>query len=152
MTRASQCKKGYKSCQEKPESRANNAPAHARAIEARRLPRAAGDFVLVEIAELLRNKLREGDIPCRYGGEELVMVMPGATKEITAARAESMRATIEKHAFVYQGNNLNGVTVSLGVAEYPQDGDTAISLMKAADMALYRAKDSGRNQVVLAGQ
>lgn len=112
----------------------------------------AGDFVLVEIAELLRNKLREGDIPCRYGGEELVMVMPGATKEITAARAESMRETIEKHAFVYQGNNLNGVTVSLGVAEYPQDGDTSISLMKAADTALYRAKDSGRNQVVLAGQ
>ena len=62
----------------------------------------AGDFVLVEISDLLRSKLRAGDIACRYGGEELVMVMPGATKEITAARAESMREAIEKHDFVLQ--------------------------------------------------
>ncbi len=110
----------------------------------------AGDFVLVEISELLRSKLREGDIACRYGGEELVMIMPGATKEITATRAEAMREAIEKHEFIYQGNNLNGVTVSLGVSEYPQDGDSSLALIKAADSALYRAKDGGRNQVVLA--
>jgi len=110
----------------------------------------AGDFVLVEIAELLRSKLRSGDIACRFGGEELVLIMPGASKEIAAIRAESMREAIEQHEFVYQGNNLNGVTVSLGVAEYPRDGDTSMVLMKAADTALYRAKDGGRNQVALA--
>ncbi|PPC93695.1 MAG: hypothetical protein CTY33_07105 [Methylotenera sp.] len=110
----------------------------------------AGDFVLVEIAELLRSKLRSGDIACRFGGEELVLVMPGASKEIAAMRAESMRAAIEQHEFVYQGKNLNGVTASLGVSEYPQDGDTAVALMKAADTALYRAKGAGRNQVMLA--
>ncbi len=110
----------------------------------------AGDFVLVEIAELLRSKLRSGDIACRFGGEEMVLVMPGASKEITATRAETVREMIEKHEFVYQGKNLNGVTASLGVAEYPQDGDTSAALMKAADTALYRAKDGGRNQVVLA--
>ncbi|MBA3696619.1 MAG: diguanylate cyclase [Methylotenera sp.] len=110
----------------------------------------AGDFVLVEIAELLRSKLRSGDIACRFGGEELVLVMPGASKEIAAMRAESMRAAIEQHEFVYQGKNLNGVTASLGVSEYPHDADTSVGLMKAADTALYRAKAAGRNQVMLA--
>lgn len=110
----------------------------------------AGDFVLVEIAELLRAKLRSGDIACRFGGEEMVLIMPGASKDIAAIRAETMRETIEQHEFVYQGKNLNGVTVSLGVAEYPRDGDTSMALMKAADTALYRAKDSGRNQIALA--
>jgi diguanylate cyclase (GGDEF)-like protein len=106
--------------------------------------------VLVEIAELLRSKLRSSDIACRFGGEELVLVMPGASKEIAAMRAESMRAAIEQHEFVYQGKNLNGVTASLGVSEYPQDADTSAALMKAADTALYRAKAAGRNQVMLA--
>jgi diguanylate cyclase (GGDEF)-like protein/PAS domain S-box-containing protein len=110
----------------------------------------AGDFVLVEIAELLRSKLRSGDIACRFGGEEIVLIMPGASKEIAATRAENLRQTIEKHEFIYQGKNLNGVTVSMGVADYPQDGDNSAALMKAADTALYRAKDGGRNQVVLA--
>lgn len=110
----------------------------------------AGDFVLTELAELIFSKLREGDIACRYGGEELVLVMPGASKEITAKRAEFLRESIEKHEFVYQGNNLHGVTVSLGVADYPVDGDSAASLMKAADTALYQAKAAGRNRVMLA--
>lgn len=110
----------------------------------------AGDFVLTEIADLIRSKLRVGDIPCRYGGEELLLVMPSATKEITAARAEFLREAIEKHEFVYKGKNLMGVTASFGVADYPTDGDTPPVLIKAADSALYKAKDSGRNRVVLA--
>jgi diguanylate cyclase (GGDEF)-like protein len=110
----------------------------------------AGDSVLVGISDLLRSKLRKGDIACRYAGEELVMVMPGTTKEITAARAELMREAIEKHEFVYKGRKLLGVTVSVGVANYPADGDSSATLMKAADSALYQAKDAGRNRVVLA--
>ena len=110
----------------------------------------AGDFVLTEIADLIRAKLRAGDIPCRYGGEELILVMPGATKEITATRAEYLREAIEKHELIYQGKNLSGVTASFGVSAHPSDGDSAASLIKAADSALYKAKDGGRNRVVLA--
>jgi len=110
----------------------------------------AGDYVLAEIANLIRSKLRSGDIACRYGGEELVLVMPGASKQIAAARAELVRELVEKHQFLYKGQDLSGVTVSLGVANYPEDGDNASTLMKGADTALYRAKDEGRNRVVLA--
>jgi diguanylate cyclase (GGDEF)-like protein/PAS domain S-box-containing protein len=112
----------------------------------------AGDYVLAEIAGLIRSKLRSGDIACRYGGEELVLVMPGAYKEIAAQRAELIRDLVEKHKFLYKGQDLSGVTVSLGVANYPGDGDNANTLMKSADKALYRAKDSGRNRVVLAAE
>jgi diguanylate cyclase (GGDEF)-like protein/PAS domain S-box-containing protein len=110
----------------------------------------AGDYVLAEIANLIRSKLRSGDIACRYGGEELVLVMPGASKQIAAARAELVRELVEKHQFLHKGQDLSGVTVSMGVANYPEDGDNASTLMKAADTALYRAKDEGRNRVILA--
>jgi diguanylate cyclase (GGDEF)-like protein len=109
-----------------------------------------GDFVLVQIAEIVRSKLRSADVPCRYGGEELALVMPGATKEIGMARAESVRKAIEIHEFVINGKKLESVTVSMGVADYPADGANLTSLLKAADTALYQAKDSGRNKVVAA--
>jgi diguanylate cyclase (GGDEF)-like protein/PAS domain S-box-containing protein len=109
----------------------------------------AGDYVLTEIAEIIRSKLREGDVPCRYGGEELVMIMPGAAKEITAARAEIVRLAIEGHEFLYKGKTLGNVTASLGVATYPDDGLISTVLLKVADTALYLAKDSGRNKVVV---
>ncbi|MGH8502204.1 MAG: sensor domain-containing diguanylate cyclase [Gammaproteobacteria bacterium] len=110
----------------------------------------AGDFVLVSIAELVRSKLRVEDVACRFGGEELALVMPGVSKDAAAGRAESMREATERHEFVYKGKSLAGVTISLGVANYPADGDTPAALMKAADSALYLAKDSGRNRVVAA--
>ena len=112
----------------------------------------AGDFVLVEIAEIMRSKLRDGDVACRYGGEELTMIILGATKEITADRAEMVRSAIEKHEFVFKGKTLAGVTASLGVAAYPEDGHIATTLLKAADTALYQAKDLGRNKVVVSGR
>ncbi len=76
--------------------------------------------------------------------------MPGAFKDIAAKRAELIRELVEKHQFLYKGQDLSGVTVSLGVADYPEDGDNATALMRAADKALYLAKDEGRNRVVLA--
>jgi diguanylate cyclase (GGDEF)-like protein/PAS domain S-box-containing protein len=111
----------------------------------------AGDYVLVEIAEIVRSKLRVGDVPCRYGGEELVLVMPGVPKETAAARAEVVRKAVEKHEFIHRGKSLSGITISLGVANYPTDGDTPAALLKAADSMLYLAKESGRNKVVVAG-
>lgn len=110
----------------------------------------AGDFVLVEVATLLQSKLRAGDIACRYGGEELVLVMPGASKEIAAQRAEQMRVAIENHEFIYKDKNLSGVTASFGVASYPANGDTHSRLVKCIDDALYEAKTEGRNRVVVA--
>ncbi len=112
----------------------------------------AGDFVLTEIAEIMRSKLRDGDIACRYGGEELVMVILGAGKAITGERAEAVRAAIEKHPFTYKGQPLASVTASLGVAACPEDGHSTHVLLKAADVALYHAKESGRNKVVISGQ
>lgn len=109
----------------------------------------AGDYVLVEIADIMRTKLREGDVACRYGGEELVMIILGASRDVTVERAELVRAAIEKHEFVYKGRNLASVTASLGVAVYPDGGDTAATLLKTADTALYIAKESGRNRVVV---
>ena len=109
-----------------------------------------GDFVLVEIAEIVRSKLRAADVPCRYGGEELALIMPGATKEIAVARAQALRKAIEGHEFVCKGKNLASVTVSMGVADFPTDGDSAPVLLKAADTALYQAKESGRNRVMAA--
>lgn len=110
----------------------------------------AGDFVLQEVAELLRSKLRLGDIACRYGGEELIMVMPGASKQITANRAELMRASIAQHELIYKGKALQGVTASFGVSNYPSDGESTEHLIKSADEALYNAKAAGRNRVHLA--
>lgn len=110
----------------------------------------AGDFVLQEIAELLRSKLRLGDVACRYGGEELILVMPGASKQITTSRAELMRTCIEAHEFIYKGKALQGVTASFGVSNYPADGESSESLIKSADEALYNAKAGGRNRVEVA--
>lgn len=109
----------------------------------------AGDFVLTEIADIMRSKLREGDVACRYGGEELIMIMLDTSKDVTAERAEVVRSAIEAHEFRYKGKNLATVTASLGVAAYPDDGHNATTLLKAADAALYHAKESGRNKVVI---
>ncbi|MBI3528156.1 MAG: diguanylate cyclase [Betaproteobacteria bacterium] len=110
-----------------------------------------GDFVLVEIADLVRSKLRSEDVACRYGGEELALIMHGASKEIVFARAEAVRKAIADHEFVCKGKNLARVTVSMGVAEFPADGDSVAAVLKAADTALYQAKESGRNRTAMAG-
>jgi diguanylate cyclase (GGDEF)-like protein/PAS domain S-box-containing protein len=109
-----------------------------------------GDFVLVQIAEIVRSRLRSADVPCRYGGEELALVMPGATTEVAVSRADSVRKAIESHEFICNGKRLEGVTVSMGVADYPTHGAMAATLLKAADTALYQAKESGRNRVTAA--
>ncbi|MEX2481049.1 MAG: diguanylate cyclase [Gammaproteobacteria bacterium] len=109
-----------------------------------------GDFVLVKIAEIVRSKLKTADVPCRFGGEELALVMPGAAGEIAMARADAVRRAIEHHDFVHNGKKLAEVTVSMGVAAYPMHGATATALLKAADTALYEAKEAGRNRVLLA--
>jgi diguanylate cyclase (GGDEF)-like protein/PAS domain S-box-containing protein len=107
----------------------------------------AGDRVLVAVAELLLSHTREGDLVCRYGGEEFVVLMPGASAVSAARRAEVWRAALEGQRFAFKSQEV-GVTLSAGVACFPDDGGDGEAVLRAADEALYRAKAQGRNAVV----
>jgi diguanylate cyclase (GGDEF)-like protein len=92
--------------------------------------------------------LRETDVPARYGGEEFAALLLDSTKEEGLAVAERLRKAIEKSSFHLQGRRQPlKVTVSIGLASWPQDGPSREALIRAADAALYRAKREGRNQV-----
>ena len=107
----------------------------------------AGDAVLRALGGLLQTHVREGDIACRYGGEEFVIALPGASIEIARERAEALRDVTEKLASLIPGRSVEKVTISLGVAGYPDHGATWQEAIQAADKALYRAKQGGRNRV-----
>jgi len=110
---------------------------------------AAGDMVLAETAHLFSANLRTADIVCRYGGEEFCLMLPEASLEQTARRAEELRAKAE-HLRVSLNNTLLGtITLSMGVAAYPVHGESLETLLRTADTALYRAKEEGRNRVVV---
>jgi diguanylate cyclase (GGDEF)-like protein len=110
---------------------------------------ATGDALLRELAETLDTSIRAEDVACRYGGEEFTIILPHATKEETRRRAEVLRERAHQ-VTVPAASGGPGVTVSLGVAAYPEDGASADALLTAADAALYRAKDHGRDRVEVA--
>ncbi|WP_341734916.1 diguanylate cyclase [Microcoleus sp. EPA2] len=110
----------------------------------------AGDLVLKEIGKLLNNMIRASDVACRYGGEEMTIILPEASLEGTYQKAEEIRKAIEKLQLNYQGKKMTSITASLGVASYPDRGKTGFAVIQAADAALYRAKAAGRNQVIVA--
>ena len=111
---------------------------------------AAGDAILRELGNLLREHVRGEDIPSRYGGDEFIIVLPGASREVTQKRAELLRENIRQVHIQYEGQILEAVTLSLGVAVFPEGGVTSAAILRAVDDALYRAKRDGRDQVVLA--
>lgn len=111
----------------------------------------AGDLVLVEVGATLKKAARASDMACRYGGEELVIVLPLADLEVTVQRAEAIRASIKQISVRYGGQHLPPITASFGVAVFPLHGADAESLLRAADTALYRAKDWGRDRVEVFG-
>jgi diguanylate cyclase (GGDEF)-like protein/PAS domain S-box-containing protein len=111
----------------------------------------AGDAVLQTMGQWLHTNIRTGDISCRYGGDEFVLILPDATLDATTQRANQICEGIRKLAFHYQAQSLGAMSVSIGVAAFPQHGTTRDSLLAAVDAALYKAKDQGRGRVVIAG-
>jgi diguanylate cyclase (GGDEF)-like protein len=107
----------------------------------------AGDSVLRTLADLFRTQLRGEDVACRYGGEEFTMILPEASMEATRKRAEQLREAAKNVAPEFGGKLLDGVTLSIGVSSFPEDGNEGEVLLRAADAALYRAKDQGRDRV-----
>ncbi|WP_049559640.1 PAS domain S-box protein [Limnoraphis robusta] len=112
----------------------------------------AGDEVLKTIARLLKNNIRSSDIACRYGGEELTLILPEASLQDTQTRAEQIRYTIEHLQLHHRNQSLGAITASFGVACFPQQGETLETVLRMADTALYQAKTRGRNCVVCADE
>ena len=108
-----------------------------------------GDQVLRLMAKVLRERVREIDLPARYGGEELIAVLPGADLATCAAVAERIRRTIAECQITRRstGEALPSITVSIGVGQF-QLGESMADLIDRCDRALYLAKRSGRNRVV----
>lgn len=105
-----------------------------------------GDRVLRETSELIRSKIRTSDVFGRYGGEELLVVLPNSDIDAGAACAEKLRSAIEDSEML---GGRRTITVSIGVSCFPEDGLDSIDLIEKADKALYIAKNMGRNQVVI---
>ncbi len=110
----------------------------------------AGDLVLQEVARFLQRKIRLSDIACRYGGEEMTLILPEMSLEAVQARANQLCDGIRQLELSYQGKDLGRITASFGVACFPDQGLTPEAVIKKADEALYQAKNQGRNQVVSA--
>jgi diguanylate cyclase (GGDEF)-like protein len=110
----------------------------------------AGDEVLRRVGRLLQSRLRGEDIVCRYGGEEFVLVLPQMTLQGTMERADDVRQAVKQITFGYQDRTIGPISVSIGVAAFPEHGGSIDSLLNAADAALYRAKARGGDSVELA--
>ena len=109
-----------------------------------------GNVVLVNVAQILKKAARRVDIVARYGGEEFVALLYGAGREEALRFAESARRGVEAHDFGgAESQPMGRITVSAGVATFPLDAPGDETLIRAADRNLYRAKDSGRNRVVV---
>lgn len=109
----------------------------------------AGDAVLVELARLLRDAVGEAGTVARYGGEEFAVLLPGFDAQRAGSLAEALRRLVREHEFQVE-NIPRQVRVSLGVAVCPTDAADVTALIRRADQALYRAKEKGRDRVVLA--
>ena len=108
---------------------------------------AAADFALRNTSELIRSSIRADDIACRYGGEELLVILPDTSAKDGTTRAEVLRAAISGQQLRFNGVALGAITASFGVAAFPAHTGTSDGLLRNADEALYEAKRKGRNQV-----
>ncbi len=110
----------------------------------------AGNVVLREVGLFLRKSVGNSDIACRYGGEEFMLILPNASLEDTHQRAEQLREGVKQLQLQHLEQPLTTVTMSLGIACFPQHGRTGPEIIRAADAALYQAKRTGRDRVIAA--
>src|ERR1700722_8022351 len=110
----------------------------------------AGDMVLQSLADMFRNFFRASDICCRYGGEEFAIVLPDSSAEDAVIRADGLRAAVKNMRLQYKKQTLGSLTLSVGIAVFPEHCSTAIELLKIADECLYESKARGRDIVTLA--
>ena len=110
----------------------------------------AGDAVLRETGQFLARGVRAEDFVCRFGGEEFVVILPTADMNSSQTRGERLRSKMRELTVMHQGKSLGMITISIGVASFPQHGMSPKQLMAAANAALYEAKRGGRDQVAVA--
>ena len=110
----------------------------------------AGDAILKEVAHTFSACVRTEDLICRYGGEEFTIILPDITPEATLNRAEGIRKAVASLRTELDNDMYSSVTISIGAAIFPQDGQSSEPLLRHADAALYRAKREGRNRVIMA--
>jgi diguanylate cyclase (GGDEF)-like protein/PAS domain S-box-containing protein len=110
----------------------------------------AGDEMLKAIGAFFPVHVRKEDVVCRYGGEEFLIILPGASLEVSAERAWKLCEGIRPLRVAYGRISLGPISFSLGVAAFPRHGSTGMAVVQAADMAMLRAKKEGRNRVVVA--
>ena len=106
-----------------------------------------GDEVLRSMADLFRTHFRSNDIVCRYGGEEFAAVLPGSAAKEAAKRANELRARAKKLVLRHEDRLIDPVTLSIGIAAFPENGATAEELLRTADTYLYQSKREGRDLV-----
>ena len=108
----------------------------------------AGDAVLRQVAKILKNNSRTTDIVCRYGGEELCIILPNTSSEEALFNAKRINKAVEEATFDLNNSQKGKVTISVGVATFPDNANSPELLIEHADKGLYYAKEHGRNQVV----
>jgi len=109
----------------------------------------AGDEFLMKLADFFKTKTRGSDIACRYGGEEFTLILPESSVEDTYKRVDYLREEIKKVKVYFRGQLLPSITLSFGIATYPDHGIDTDELMRVADTALYKAKEEGRDRVIV---
>ncbi|MGH6925935.1 MAG: GGDEF domain-containing protein [Propylenella sp.] len=110
----------------------------------------AGDAALKMVSDILLGRTRGGDVACRHGGEEFALAFLGLSAEVAASRVESLRHEIASRDIRFLGQTIDPVTISAGIAVYPNHAMDMDSLMRIADQALYQSKKAGRNRFTMA--
>lgn len=108
----------------------------------------AGDYVLKTVSKIFENSVRASDVVCRYGGEEFIMVLSGATAENALSIAEKLRQRVEGNLFEFEGNTIP-VTASFGISTIQNEDQSPLEAVKRADKALYTSKETGRNKALI---
>jgi diguanylate cyclase (GGDEF)-like protein len=102
------------------------------------------------MAETLRLHYRGEDVICRYGGEEFAILLPEAEAGDVARRSEGLREAIKTRRILHLGNALDTISVSIGIAAYPEHASDGVELLRVADASLYQSKEMGRDRVTIA--